>query len=473
MLTLLFAALALGIFAWMLRARSSATIAGAFLLFGLITRTLSVVYLDLFGPTFSEQLQFDVGGGTSMPLFAGGVLVFMLPLAFMFRPAAMRRSLRVAYPRPLYDTRTAGTLILWLAVAFVAAAYADMLVRGPVPLFVGMDRLTYNDNFAGPLHGLLIDHGFSLAFLLGVVFVMPRLAGGDFRPSAFAVYVVVMVYFALTGNRFSAFFSFTSFFIIPLGALSMTRAAGGLLPPPVDRHRTIAFLVSPVARLLLLTLLAVGLTATLLNSVINVRAYEDPAELFFQRIVVQPVELWLSTFSELDTQPPDSFSSAWDALFINPIDPTRNTTVRLLMINSLGFDRALQLADEGTQFAGGYPEIFFELLGTWFALPIALVFGIVTTWLLRVVVRSICLGRVATALCGTYVYYGFTLLYVGGMLNFLIVWTFWVKCGALLVVALIERRHVATAVALADGAAESTIIDGSALRLGAERPAAS
>jgi hypothetical protein len=133
----------------------------------------------------------------------------------------------------------------------------------------------------------------------------------------------------------------------------------------------------------------------------------------------------------------------------------------------------VQLADEGTQFAGGYPEIFFELLGTWFALPVALLFGIATTWLLRVVVRAICLGRVATALCGVYVFYGFTLLYVGGMLNFLIVWTFWVKCGALLVVSLIERRHVATAVALAEGAAESTIIDGSALRLGAERPAAS
>ncbi len=441
MATLVFALLVLGLFGWMLKARRTAAIAAVFLLFSLITRTAALIYVDLGGPMYSDQLEFFVGGGSSMPLFASSVLVFLVPLAFLFRPAAMRKGLQVARPKRLYNPVVVSGLLLNGIVLFLAATYADMLMRGPVPLLVGMDRLEYNNNIAGPLHDVLNDHGFAIAFLLGLSFVMPRLAGGDFRPKAFAVYLLVLVYHALTGNRFSAFYAFTSFFVIPLAAVASRSASGRLAPAPAQRSGLIAFLVSPSARVLVLMVGAAGLIGLLINSVVNVRAYDDPANLFFQRIVVQPVELWWATFAELDTQPPNSLEAAWNALFVDPIDPTRNTSVRLLMINSLGFDRALELAEFGTQFAGGYPEIFFELLGTWFALPAALVFGIVTAWLLRIVVRATSLGRLGSATCGVYVFYGFTLLYIGGMLNFLLVWTYWVKCAALLIFMLLERRQ--------------------------------
>jgi Family of unknown function (DUF6418) len=464
MMTLVFAALVFGLFAWMLKARLAATIAATFVLFGLVSRTASLIYLDLFGPTFSEQLQFEVGGGTSMPLFAGSVLMFMLPLVFLFRSKAAARLLQVRNGRRLYDSAGAGTLLLWITMSYAVATYLEMLVRGPVPLFVGMDRLEYNNVIAGPLHGLLVDHGWAIAFMQGIAFVLPRLSGGDFRPAAFGAYVLTMIYFSLTGNRFSAFFAYTSFFVIPLAALPLMRAAGQLGPPPVERSHTVALLIAPATRLVLVAVLGASLTAMLLHSVINVRAYEDPVELFFQRIVVQPVELWWATFAELDTRPPDSFADAWDGLFINALDPTRNTSVRLLMINSLGFERAAELADFGTQFAGGYPEIFFVMLGPWLALPVALVFGLVTCWLLRLVVRAICLGRVGTALTGIYVFYGFTLLYIGGMLNFLIVWTYWVKVGALLLVMFLERNQVAWAGAGTLAMARSTIIPVVALR---------
>lgn len=443
MTTLLFAALVLSLALWMLKARRWAVIAAVFILFSLLTRTIALIYVDLAGPVYSDQLEFYVGGGASMPLFAGGVLAFMLPLVVLFRPGAMRSRLGdVAGPgKPLYDAvRLTGLIQAWL-VLFLAATYIDMLIRGPVPLLVGMDRLEYNNGIAGPLHGALNDHGFAIAFLTGLCFAVPRLAGGDFRGSAFVLYLAVLVYHALTGNRFSAFYAFTAFFVIPLGAVAAAEAARRLPPVPADRSGFIAFLVSPAARVLVAGLGALALIALLINSVVNVRAYEDPAELFFQRTIVQPIELWWATYEELDTQLPSSLDAAWDALFVNPIDPTRNTSVRLLMINSLGFDRALELADLGTQFAGGYPEILFELVGPWLALPAALVFGIVSAWLLRLMVTATVKGRIGTAICATYVFYGFTLLYIGGMLNFLLAQTYWIKCAALLVVVLLERRH--------------------------------
>lgn len=443
MTSILFALLPLGVFWWMTRERKAAVLAGVFLLFSLMTRVIALLYVDLAGPLYSDQLETFIGGGPSMPLFSGAVLAFLLPLMFFFRRRAVFKGLTLpSRPRNLYNpTLLLNGVFVGLAV-FVAATYVDMVFRGPIPLFVGMDRLEYNKDYAGPLHDILNDNGFLLAFLLGLTFAYPRVHGRDFKTGALVLYGLVILYFALTGNRFSAFYAFTSFFVIPLATLPMLASIGRLKPPPRKRSELIRFVLSPLARYLAGFGAVLFLVGLLLNSVLNVRAYDDPANLFFQRILVQPVELWWASWAELRNYNNTSFDTAWYELFINPLDASRNTSVRLLMINSLGYERAAELAEFGTQFAGGYPEIFFELLGVWRALPVALIFGIVTVLLLRLAIVSSALGRIGTAVLAIYVFYGFTLLYIGGMLNFLITWTYWVKCAALLVVYLIERQHV-------------------------------
>lgn len=440
MITIFFSGVVFVLFAWAAKNRMAAVIAAFFILFSLITRTASLVYVDLFGPIHADQLGFEVGGGPSMPLFAGGVLAFMLPLVVMFKPASLARRTAPTGHRPPYNASALSRTLLFVTALFVAVAYVDLVVRGPIPLFVGMDRLEYK-SVAGPLYGVLYDHGFAFGFVLGVAFVIPRLSGADFSLGAVVVFFFLLVYFALTGNRFSIFYLYTAFFVLPLAALVVRRQQSSLCPPPARRSPLILFLISRSSMAVIVTLGVLGVLSLLLNSVINVRAYDDPSNLFFQRIVVQPVELWWATFAELDFRAPDSFKSAWDALFVNPIDPTRNTSIRLLMINTIGFDRALELADAGNQFAGGYPEIFFELLGTWFSLPVALAFGSAAAWILRSVVCSVCMGRIGTAVCGLYVFYGFSLLYIGGMLNFLLAWTYWVKLAAFASLSVLERRQ--------------------------------
>jgi hypothetical protein len=442
MISILFALLPLGVFWWMTRKRKAAILAGVFLLFSLMTRVVALLYVDLAGPLYSDQLETFIGGGPSMPLFAGSVLAFLMPLAFFFRRTAMVKKLSVSRPRTLYNPAHVLNAVFAVLVIFVVGAYLDMLFRGSIPLLTGMDRLEYNKDYAGPLHDILNDNGFLLAFMLGLTFAYPRVHGRDFKTGPLVLYIMIMVYFALTGNRFSAFYAFTSFFVIPLATLPLLASTGQLKPPPRKRSDLIRFAISPLARYLAAFAGALFLVTLLINSVVNVRAYDDPANLFFQRILVQPIELWWASWSELQKYTDTSFTTAWYELFINPLDASRNTSVRLLMINSLGYERAAELAEFGTQFAGGYPEIFFELLGVWRALPVALVFGIVSVLLLRLVVVSAALGRIGTSVFAIYVFYGFTLLYIGGMLNFLIVWTYWVKCAILVVVYLIERQHV-------------------------------
>jgi len=335
--------------------------------------------------------------------------------------------------------RTAAFVSVFLGL-FIAALYGDMITRGPIPLFADIDRLEYNTQMSGLLHSLVFDFGFLLAGLLGMMFVRPRVAGRDFDFAFLGLYLAMLPYFALTGNRFSAFYSFTSFFVLPLAAVPALSSCGRL-PPAPHRLAWKRLLCSRLGMWSTTIVGLVGIAGLLLNSVIYVRAYDDPLAFFEQRILVQPVELWWATWHDLAVGVRPDPTLIWEALFGDPIDPARNTSIQMLMVKYLGWERATQLLEMGQQYVGGYPEVLFDLFGPWLALPVALLFSIPTALLLRLIVVSTCEGRILTALMALYVYFGFSLLYLGGMLNFLTVWTFWVKIAVLVLVYWFERSN--------------------------------
>jgi hypothetical protein len=428
----------LAVVIWLIRERKAAAIAATFLLFSLVTRTLALVYVDLGDPIYAIELNEEVGGDSSMPLFAASVLMFLLPLAWLFRPTVIGKLLPVEgftiQARPdVNHVAFAGLAI------FLFALYGDMIVRGPIPLLDGIDRLEYTSVMAGPLHSVIMEMGFLFAGLLGVLMVIPRIAGREFDFRFLALFIGVMAYFALTGNRFSAFFAFTSFFMIPTAAVATLSGCGRLQPPSGGRGVLVTFLCSRMALVMAGILMGFALMALLLNSYVTVRGYDDPLEQIAQRTLVQPVQLWWTTWHDLQDRGSD-VALLWDAAFGNPLDASRNTSIQALMVKNLGYERATELLDAGQQYAGGYPEILFELFGPFAALPIALAFGLATAWLLRLTVVATSHGHLMTATLSIYVFYGFSLLYIGGMLNFLLVWTFWVKCGCLAIAMLIERN---------------------------------
>jgi Family of unknown function (DUF6418) len=428
---------------WMLRCRTAAAIAAAFILFSLVTRTLSLVFVDLARPVYADELEAMVGGGPSMPLFACSVLVFMAGVSYVFRPSRIQQ---VPLPALRSSARRGGfgTASLFMVSGFTIALYGDMLMRGPVPLFAGIDRIEYGQMMAGPLHPVVFEYGFLLAGLLGINFVRSRLLGGDFDFAFLWLFLCLLAYFALTGHRFSAFYSFTSFFALPVAALLVLRSRG-VLPPHPRRGRLVEMALSRTGRVIMLSLLGSAVAGLVLNSVINVREYDDPLRLIMQRTMVQPVELWWMTWKDIGVGSHPGPAAMWNSLFVNPIDPARNTSIQALMLINVGDDRTRELLAMGQQYAGGYPEVLFELFGPYLALPVAAAFGLVTALLLRLVVTATCQGRAFTALLALYVYFGFSLLYIGGMLNFLLAWTFWLKLLALAVACAIERPYGARA----------------------------
>lgn len=438
MLTMAFLIGVIAVLAWMTCHRTAAVVAAIFLLFSLITRMLSLAFVDLGEPIYSEQLDTIIGGKQSLPAFACSVLILLGCLTYAFRPAAFAR---VSPPACPGANRRDGirTLMLLVTVTFLAALYADMLSRGLVPLLMDMDRLEYNVEYAGPLHGALLDYGFLFAGVLGAMFVRPRIVGREFDGVFFALYAAVLAYFVLTGNRFSSFYSFTSFFVIPLACLPAL-ASAGKLPPPPPRRIAVRIVYSPWTLMFLLASGVIGLAALIVHSVVNVRDYDDPMNQLIQRVLVQPVELWWVTWRELGTVYQMPFAQVWELLFSNPIDADRNTSIQMLMVKNVGYERARELLNMGQQYTGGYPEVLFELLGPWFALPAALVLIVPSVLILRLTVVAVCEDRLLTAFMALYVYFGFSLLFIGGMLNFLTVWSFWAKIAALAFVYVLEQR---------------------------------
>jgi hypothetical protein len=249
------------------------------------------------------------------------------------------------------------------------------------------------------------------------------------------------LYFVLTGHRFSIFFAMSSFFVIPISAIWM-QAQAGRLPPssdPTQVRRVMA--AAKAAAPFIVLLLAVISSWALYNSIYNVRGYEDPVQALIQRSLVQPTEFWWATWSSSILDGGLDPAGAFTFMFIDPLDAARNTGIQFLMARELGYERAAFLLGAGEQFAGGYPEVLFELMGPIWVWPALFVFAAVTLWFLSTAMSAVCNQRLGTAFFAIFLFYGFSILYIGGMLNFLLAPTLYIKIAGLAVFYFYERRH--------------------------------
>jgi hypothetical protein len=188
----------------------------------------------------------------------------------------------------------------------------------------------------------------------------------------------------------------------------------------------------------------VVLISLVLNSYYDVRGYADPVFQMTQRIFVQPVQLWAETWQTVHFTNVEGVNhDALNRVLLNPDDPNTNTSILYLMEQSIGYFRTTELFSIGQQYAGGFPEIFFEVFGAWLAVPVMLAWGVATALVLRVTISNLLRGRVLTAIMGIYVLYGFSLTYIGGMLIFLLAPSFSIKIAVLIAVYFVERSVTA------------------------------
>ena len=414
-----------------------------FILFTLVWRTAATMFIDLAGPVLSSQTDRHIGPGLATPLHVLAYFATLAPFFFLLRPAAVQYWLADAdRERVAPGTITLSGITVVISLCFLSYLYFDLMRIGSIPLFARLERFVYTTQYAGAAHRWLILYGNFVTFWWGVMFAAERLRNHrvDFRH--LGMLGILMLYMFLTGNRFSAFYSFGSFFVMPLAAAiaadirdNRSTAPFSWVGKAFQRRDLIAFGT-------ILVLAAIVSTVGIYNNLANVRQYqgEEILSQFWERLLVQPSELgWISyerVFSFGQWQP----DRVYDFLFQAPLDASRNTTPQFLMLETIGEPRTYEHISGGFQFAGGFPEIFFELFGPIYAWPFLFGAGYIAAGLTAVTIKGVIQGRYASAFLSLYVLFGFYVMYIGGMLNFVSTPLYWAKVAALAAALLLEAR---------------------------------
>jgi uncharacterized protein DUF6418 len=414
-----------------------------FILFSLVWRTASTMFIDLTGPVLSSQTDRYIGPGLVTPLHVLAYFVTLTPFFFLLGPANVHYWLRNARREPAARGMvTLSDITFVVSLLFLGYLYLDLMRIGSIPLFARIERFVYTAQYAGAAHRWLILYGNFVAFWWGVMFAAERLRNSRIDIRYLGLLGILMLYMFLTGNRFSAFYSFASFFVIPLAGAVAADIGDNRSAIPFSwvgrtfrRRDLIAF--STIA-VLAATVSAIGIY----NNLANVRRFEGDEILsqFWERLLVQPSELgWISyeRIFDLGLWRPDR---VYDFLFQAPLDASRNTTPQFLMLETIGEPRTYEHIAGGFQFAGGFPEIFFELFGPFYAWPFIFGAGYIAAGLTAVVVKGVIQGRYASAFLSLYVLFGFYVMYIGGMLNFVATPVYWIKVAALAAALLLESR---------------------------------
>jgi hypothetical protein len=77
------------------------------------------------------------------------------------------------------------------------------------------------------------------------------------------------------------------------------------------------------------------------------------------------------------------------------------------MLTTIGEPRTHEHLSGGFQFAGGFPEIFFELFGPVFAWPFLAAAAFIAAGLTALIVKGTIQGRYVSTFMSLYVLYGF------------------------------------------------------------------
>jgi hypothetical protein len=420
---------------WIVRRRPGLGMVFFFFLFLFAWRLISVLYIDLAGPLFSEQLERDIGPSISALPIAMSQWLVIAALLFSFRPSRLQELL-CETRLPLSEGRLGlSELAFWAVVAFTVALWIELLVRGPIPLFAGMERFDYTPAYGGPLHVRLLEWGPMLALQLGVFFVAPTFRNGAFGRRFAVLFAILLLYLFLVGHRFSSFYLYSSFFIMPIGAALLGQQVRGPHARNLFSGTTLHIAMAGTA-FCLLVIVAVA------YSYLVVRGFEG-AELLSklsQRILVQQGEMWWMTYERVFVQGDWNGSVAAYKLFVEPFNPSRNSTMHYLMELGLPIERAHFIIGHGSAYAGGWPEVLFELGGPTGGFVLTALSAIIFSKFMFLVVRCIVQERFVTCFFLTPVLYALSIYIVAGMVNSFIQVTFAIKLAVALVVYVTEDR---------------------------------
>lgn len=402
---------------------------------GTVWRLISVAYIDMAGPLPSIELfRFIGGGAATVPLTVCYALLF-LPFFIVFRRSkrAELSAITVGGDLDLASSLALHTVVSkWVFrgyALFLLLLWADMLRGGVIPLFAGIERYVFTNEMSGPFHRMLVKYGMHVSFVLGCFNAFAALRSDRPDRRFLALLLVTFFYLFVAGNRFSAFYSHTCFFLIPWTAVVIRRQFAP--PSPVERQA-----ITSRARRVGLVVMVVAVLGGMIGyamyrSLVFARSLvgSDAVENVGHRVLVLQGGMWTATYERVFENGVVDPAGTYRRLFVQPIwDPGRNSTVPHLMELEIG-DKVWPILEIGSTYSGGYPEILFELLGSPGGFIAVFLAALVMASMLRAVLRALIEQRYVRVVLLFWLTYLTMLFHFGGMMNSFSSWKFPVKVG--------------------------------------------
>lgn len=452
------AAAVFAVMGWIAIRRPAVAVLFVFFLFAFGWRVASMLYIDLAAPVFSEQLERNIGSAMGVIPLAISQVIVLAAVLFAFRPRRMQALYVMPSAPPAAVLHAASRQIaefaFWAVLLFVIGLFIELLIQGPIPLFAEMERFDYAARYAGPLHQRLLEWGPMLAFQLGVFFIVPTLHDRPVDRRFSVLFAILMVYLFLVGHRFSSFYAYVSFFLIGVGAGLLGLQAKGKALRDLFNAGTLRIIAIAAAALVLL----VG--TALVYSYTVVRGFEgaELAAKLKQRILIQQGEMWWATFHNVFRLGDWDGGQAFYKLFVDPFDPTRNSTMQFLMERALPDERAHFILAQGSSYTGGWPEVCFELGGPFGGFLLVVISAIVFAEFMFLLARCIIQERLATCFFLSPILYALSINIVSGMANSFIQTTFVVKLAVALIVYITEDKWRSSRMLVPSSALPGTVL---------------
>ena len=449
---MLFSALTLFFIAYISLKRPVILFIFGFFIFTFVLRTVSAGYLDVFTPVYSDNLRRIIYSEDTSIYYFLCVLLTLMPFYLIFN----KNNIKMTSKRPDTYSIQAISILSNITFAFIAIyltlLYKDLLSSGPIPLFICMERYDYLP-FAGPLHIPLFRYGAIAAMFLGALTVYPYIKRGRFDYKHLLLIITMVIYTILTGHRFSAPLTFIFYYAMPFSVLVVYKSSTNVpfsLSASMCDYKNYLLKLAPI---LVSALLSISLVVMALsNSYLFLRSHgcehnerqigdlELASSRLMERIFIQPAELLQDTIYRMKNETTLDTDKALHYHFSDPGLSGGDVGIRYIMLLSVGPERENELFEQGVQFQGGYPEIFFVSFGEKWSWLIIFISSSVIACILIWWINSLLSGKLLSFFLISYMYFAITALYSNGSLTFLIATTFWIKVAAAVIVFYIESR---------------------------------
>lgn len=327
-------------------------IASLFVVYSFISIYLSTLYLDV-NFVYSPEMGKYMGGCTHSAL---NLLIYML--LFIFASKIVFNKKRKALIEYLYKKNINKKhviygvdfyrLMSYLIFIYLFITFLYMLTT-PLPIFSGIDRVTYFRNYGNILFIVLIKLTNIFGILLGILYVYSKNNKHNKKLIKYSFYLFLIILF-IAGNKFSTPLRFILFYVLPLGISSINIKDFKNIP------------IKTMATLLIGIFIFISITLLYINMFFGDRNLVD---YLIDRLMISQGQLWWdynSNYFYFNWSIND-FYNAFNNTFVDPLyDFQGNKFLLFLMDQTINTQQLFNRMENGYLYTGAYPAFLVVLL---------------------------------------------------------------------------------------------------------------